>query len=338
MWILRCVRNCIIFVMSYISFFQFLFKINTIDQLINVQILAFVDERYNGAIISGVLLSTWCVCDYVLRHHESSNQEKAGKAFHQIQHQFRNIVFDLRKENSENAKTKKIPSYETYYSQMRSKAELICNEISLFFDSNFNKNFNVCIKMIDVASSRATKSISEMKVITLCRSGCDKIEREKCDATEEIYVAKNSDFQSILEKDGLKGSSNVFAVNNLWLYCLLQKIQRNPYKTSSKDFLKKYNSTIVVPIRINSKKLPSDSDFSNANEYQVFGFLCIDYKHRISKRLMKNMLEYEKAFGDLLYIFFNEVLVGDNMIRKATTPDGRTFRRMYSNISLITLM
>lgn len=318
MWFLRLIRNIIIFLMSYISFFQFLFKINTLDQLIDGQIFAFVDKKYNGAIISGILVGLWCICGWILHHYEASNQEKAGKAFHQIQHQFRNIVFDLKKENCENEKFKKIPSYTTYYSQIQTKAELICNEISSFFDSNFNKNFNVCIKMIDVSSSRTTKSISQMKIITLCRSGCDKIEREKCDATEEIYVSQNSDFESILEKDGIKGSNNVFAVNNLRLYCLLQKIQRNPYKTSSTNFLKKYNSTIVVPIRINSKKLPCDSDFSNSNEYQVFGFLCIDYKRRISKRLMKNMLEYEKAFGDLLYIFFNEVLVGDNMIRKAS--------------------
>lgn len=302
--------------MSYISFFQFVFKIETIDQLIQKQIFVFVDEKYNGAIISGVLLITWALCGYVIKRHEITSQEKAGKAFHQIQHQFRDIVFDLKKENTENKKYKKIPTYTTYYSQIKSKAELLCNEISSFFDSNFNKSFNICIKMIDVSSSRSTKSISQMKIITLCRSGCDKIERAKCDATEEIYVEDNSDFESILKKDGIKGSNNVFAVNNLKLYCILQKILGTPYRTSSKDFLKKYNSAIVVPIRINSKKLPCDSEFSSSNKYQVFGFLCIDYKHRIPKRLMKNMIEYEKAFGDLLYIFFNEVLVGDNMIRK----------------------
>ena len=336
MWFVRCIRNAMIFLMSYISFFQFLFKVNTIDQLIKVPLLSFVDKKYNGVIISGILFVIWCLCSLFIHHYDINSQEKAGKAFHQIQHQFRNIVFDLRKENDDNKRLNKMPSYTTYYSQICSKAELICNEISSFFDSNFNKNFNVCIKMIDVSTSRSTKSISQMKIITLCRSGCDKIEREKCDATEEIYVSQNSDFESILEKDGVKGSSNVFAVNNLRIYCLLKKIQGNPYKTSSVDFLKKYNSTIVVPIRINSQKLPHDSDFCNSNQYQVFGFLCIDYKHRISKRLLRNMLEYEKAFGDLLYIFFNEVLEGDNMIRKASTAQKHSYKKIFNNVVIRT--
>jgi len=315
--VLRLVRTAIICLMSYISFFQFVFDIKTIDQIISGKILWFIDKKYNGVIISGILFTIWVLCTIFIHYQENSNQEKSGKAFHQMQHLFRNIVFDLKKENDDNKKLGKTPSYDTYYSQIRSKAQLICDEISSFFDSNFNKYFNICIKMIDVSSSRTTSSISEMKIITLCRSGRDKIERGKYDATEEIYVRENSDFESILEKDGIKGSNNVFAVNNLLLYSFLHRIQKNPYKTSSVSFWKKYNSTIVVPIRIDSKRLPYDSDFSNANQYQVFGFLCIDYKHRISKKIMFNMLEYEKAFGDLLYIFFNEVLVGDDIIRKS---------------------
>ncbi len=316
MGIIRLVRNVIIFLMSYISFFQFLFNVDTVDELIKGRILWFVDKKYNGIIISGVLIAIWCICSIIIYFQDNSNQEKSGKAFHEMQHQLRNVLFDLRKENSEIEKQGMNISYTIYYSQICLKAQLICDEVSSFFDSNFGKKFNICIKMIDVSSSRTTSSISQMRITTLCRSGCDKIERSKFDTTEKIFVHQNSDFESILDKDGAKGSNTVFTANNLRLYCFLHRILGTPYKTSSTNFLKKYNSTIVVPIRINAKKLPTNSDFSHMNQYQVFGFLCIDYKHRISKRLMMNILEYSKAFGDLLYIFFNEVLVGDNIIRR----------------------
>lgn len=43
---------------------------------------------------------------------------------------------------------------------------------------------------------------------------------------------------SIIERDGIKGSSNVFAINNLPLYYFVKKVKKT-YKTSSKEFLNK---------------------------------------------------------------------------------------------------
>ena len=223
---------------------------------------------------------------------------------------------ELKKQNDEYSGRKALPKHSVYYGQIRDKAQILCEEIVSFLYACFGKDFNVCIKMLDVSIARSTNSIQDMKIITLCRAGVDKIERSRYDATENILVSENSDFESILEKDGENGSNSVFASNNLVLYFHLRKILGKPYKTSSKDFLKKYHSTIVVPIRIASNKLSDATNLSQINQYQVFGFLCIDYKRRLSKNLMRNVLEYQKGFGDLLYIFFNEVLVGDTLISK----------------------
>lgn len=317
MKLLYFIRGALVFVMSYISFFQFLFGVSSIDELINDNLIYGIDKKYNSAIIGIVVLLLWIVCNIIIKIHEKKEQDNAGNSFHQIQHQFRDMVFELKKENDEYQRNGNVPSYEVYYNNVRTKARVICEEIEKFLKAYSGKNFNVCIKMIDVSSSRTTSSIKEMKIITLCRAGIDRIERSQSDASENISVADNSDFESILEKDGEKGSCNVFATNNLMLYYLLRKALRNPYKTSSKDFLKKYHSAMVVPIRIAANKLPRNTVISDMNHYQVFGFLCIDYKKRISKGLMRKVLEYEKAFGDLMYIFFNEVLVGDTIISKA---------------------
>lgn len=313
MGILKAIRAILIFIMSYISFFQFLFGFTTIDSLIKVTLL---DGFNNSAVICAGVMLLWIVCNFCIHNIEMKEQAVAGAAFHQIQHQFRDIVFQLKKQNDVYLKQKTVPQHSIYYEQIRDKAQILCEEIVNFLYAGFGKNFNVCIKMLDVSTSTDTNSIQDMKIITLCRAGVDKIERSKYDATENILVSENSDFESILEKDGVKGSNNVFASNNLVLYYYLRKILRNPYKTSSTDFMKKYHSAIVVPIRIASNKLSSNFELSETNKYQVFGFLCVDYKRRISKGLMKNVLEYQKGFGDLLYIFFNEVLVGDRIISK----------------------
>lgn len=313
--IVRITRNIIIFIMSYISFFQFLFGFATLDELIKFNLISVVDKKYNSVILSGFLFVIWIGCSIFLYKKTTSKQEKTGEAFHDFQHNFRNVVYELKKENQKN-KINHI-DHDTYYTNIRSKAENICNEISMFFDNCFGKKFNICIKMIDVSSSRVTDSLEQVKIITLCRSGINRVERGQFDATEQIFVLENTDFTSILKKNGDEGSNNVFATNNLVLYCLLRKIMGKPYKTSSSDYLKKYHSTIVVPIRIDEKRLPADMSTSRVlNQYQVFGFLCIDYRYRISKRLMKNILEYQKAFGDLLYLFFGEVLYGDTIINK----------------------
>ena len=312
MGILKFIKNILIFIMSYISFFQFLFGFTTVDSLITVTL---IEGFSNSTVIGAGVMLLWFVCSFYIDYKEKKEEEIAGAVFHQMQHQFRDIVFELRKQNDEYSKCKDVPQHTIYYSQIRDKAEILCEEIVKFMYACFGKNFNVCIKMIDVSStSRVTCSIRKLKIITLCRAGVDKVERSRYDATENILVSENSDFESILEKDGAKGSNNVFAVNNLVLYYYLRKLLGKEYKTSSKDFLKNYHSTIVVPIGIASNKLSTDFAFAPTNRYQVFGFLCIDYKRRISKRLMRNVLEYQKAFGDLLYIFFNEVLVGDTII------------------------
>lgn len=313
MGILKCIKNILIFIMSYISFFQFLFGFTTIDTLIKITLVKGID---NSVVIGAGVMFLWFVCSCIIYYVEKKEQAIAGAVFHQIQHQFRDIVFQLKKQNDVYSKQKTVSQHSIYYEQIRDKAQILCEEIVNFLHACFGKNFNVCIKMLDVSTSTSTNSIQDMKIITLCRAGIDKIERSKYDATENILVSENSDFESILEKDGVKGSNNVFASNNLVLYSYLRKFLRNPYKTSSIDFKKKYHSAIVVPIRIASNKLSSNSELSETNQYQVFGFLCIDYKSRISRGLMKNVLEYQKGFGDLLYIFFNEVLVGDRTISK----------------------
>ena len=172
----------------------------------------------------------------------------------------------------------------------------------------FNIEVCVCIKIFNNTSSKRTKSIEQMRTITLCRSNNTPIDRTNNE--RPVKVIENSDFELILEED-----RGYFSSHNLELYeKACKKIKNITYKNSS-DYT--YKSTIVVPIRVQSDLI---SKIKNANTivnktHNVYGFLCLDSDKPFNKWKMKNYYDdLIKSLGDFLYIMFYEInAIEDNI-------------------------
>lgn len=192
----------------------------------------------------------------------------------------------------------------SYYIAIRTCAENMCDKIADLMAYNFNKAFSVCIKLIDIPSSRVTESADQVYLTTFCRGGKDKDSRSEWDA-KKVPLKENSDFLSIFN-----GASH-FSTGNLQAYALMQKLplgDRSSYSNTSQNYTKKYLSTIVVPIRLRNHYVTNYYSVEDPHGNQLLGFLCIDCKHRCSPFVIKKMLPYMQAFADNLYLFFDEIL------------------------------
>lgn len=191
-----------------------------------------------------------------------------------------------------------------YYLEIRTCAEALCDKIAELMTFNFDKEFSVCIKLIDISSSRITRSQEQVYLTTFCRGGKDKASRSDQDA-KKVPLRENSDFLSIFN------GAPYFCTGNLQAYELMQKFpfgDKGVYANTSQNYVKKYLSTIVVPIRLRSHLVTNYYCAKDKNENQLLGFLCIDCKHRCSPFTIKKMLPYMQAFADDLYLFFDEIL------------------------------
>ena len=198
-----------------------------------------------------------------------------------------------------------IEKQSEYSSYIKKFSIEFCTTISDYLTAKYGKDFRICIKMIDIPSSTTTTSINEMKVYTLARRNEDLDKEQPND--EPVRVEKDTSYMKILT-EGYKS----FACTNLIFYSLFCKlIKRNPYLPPLKTFIKRYKSTVVVPIRIESDCLPDSHRFGTTKFscFQVFGFLCLDYKHIMSKKLAKELSLDLRGFADGLYMFFDEVLI-----------------------------
>ena len=191
-----------------------------------------------------------------------------------------------------------------YFDAIRKCAVDMCDRIADLLKFNFNKEFSVCIKLIDVPGSRVTRSADQVYLHTFCRGGKDKISRSETDA-EKVPLSGNSDFLSIFE------GAPYFSSGNLRAYALIKRLQfwdNHLYQNSSRNYIKNYLSTIVVPIKLNNRYVSNSYYTMDHHKNQLFGFLCIDCKSRCPPHVVKKIVPYMQAFADSMYIFFDEIL------------------------------
>lgn len=215
----------------------------------------------------------------------------------------------------------------SYYIAIRACAENMCDKIANLMAFNFNKGFSVCIKLIDISSSRITRSADEVYLTTFCRGGKDKDSRSEWDA-KKVPLKENSDFLNIFN------GAPYFSTGNLQAYALMQRFpfgDRGSYSNSSQNYTKKYLSTIVVPIRLRNRYVTNYYSAEDPHGNQLLGFLCIDCKHRCSPFTIKKMLPYMQSFADNLYLFFDEILRIETKHRSSIT--GQSSKAVSANIN-----
>lgn len=284
-----------------ITLLSFFFRIDGINDLIKDTFLeTLLNYKYlNNIIIAvlGVSFILWVISFEVGKNKNVTLGEKKHEFFHEL----RNYSFSARDITND--------SQDAYNKITKQSSEKLCHIISEYFQLKYNKRFNICIKTIDITSSRTSSSINEIKVQTLARGGKDKIKRESAETAKQVFVKDDTSYYQIISNENT-GRRSDYTCTNLVIQCLLKKALRDPYLPPFRTFYKKYLSTVVVPIRIDSSVLPDDSRYVSRTErrYQVFGFICLDYKFPISKNLSKCLCQDLKAFADSLYIVYDEVI------------------------------
>lgn len=289
---------------SVFALLQFFLKINDISDLARYAVL----EKIVGLLTPHmwtiiITLSAVFIISYLLSHflayhlpvttggHLKEFEAEKLKSFYTIR-------CTPKRERSMDSRV------SSYYITIRTCAENLCDKIADLMEYNFNKEFSVCIKLIDISSSRVTRSPDQVNLTTFWRGGKDKDSRSELDA-KKVPLRENSDFLNIFN-----GAPH-FSTGNLQAYALMQKLpfgDRSSYSNTSQNYTKKYLSTIVVPIRLRNHYVTNYYSLEDSHGNQLLGFLCIDSKHRCSPFTIKKMLPYMQAFADNLYLFFDEIL------------------------------
>ena len=331
--IFKFVLNLITLIAGLIPIVAFMLKIDTWDDFVTV-----MHDNYNITLSSGILpqwfsdkviyiilifaifiLILICLMYVWKEHNKRLKQIRIGESLHDFYHQARNSVFIIRKYNEQHS----FYDIDGYYGAIKKECKELCKLINQFFQEKYNKNFAVCIKMIDILSSRNSKSTKEMSVITLCRDGYKHIKRGENDNSSNLIPVKgNTDYEIILSNYKNNKKATTFTSNNLLMLKILGTFDhKKAYNNTTKDFLKRYKSTSVVPIRIEKNIIPPSATkhMNIVDSYQTVAFLCVDYKKPISNALAKEITEYLKGFGDILYNVFHEVIIGDDVVRQTST-------------------
>lgn len=328
--IIKLVFNLITLIATIIPITAFMLKIDSWDALV-----ALMHDNYNitlsldflpqwsldnvikGILVCAILIVISAFIVYFVReHNKASKQIRIGESLHNFYHQARDSAFTIRKYNAQHS----FQDIDGYYGAIKKECQELCKLINQFLQEKFNKNFAVCIKMIDIPSSRNSRSTKEMNVITLCRDGYKHVSRGTNDNNNKyIPIRGNTDYETILSNYGRNKNTTTFTSNNLLRLKILGTFDhKKAYNNTTKDFLKKYKSTSVVPIRIDKSIIPPNATkhMNIVDSYQTVAFLCVDYRRPILNTTAKEITEYLKGFGDILYNVFHEVIIGDDIVRQ----------------------
>ncbi|MEE0943910.1 MAG: hypothetical protein UIM24_00460 [Clostridia bacterium] len=307
---------------TIITFLQFFLGTSTYKELKETYNLQPISDNIKkvSLIIAFLLIFAYNISEY---NRKSKGAKISAEKIHLFQHELRNQIFAMRDLNSKSPTMDHI----TFYRHIKDKCYILCEFIHEYLFNKFNKDFSICIKMIDDASSDGQMNLDKINVFTLCRAGAEHKKRENNEKENhlndvgmsgQIYVPVkgNSDFYSILsnQKEHIKTTS--FACSNLKMIKLLSKFSKSfKYENTTPEFWKYYKSAIVVPIRIEKSFLSTANPKTKNGTYQTMGFLCVDYKKPISKAEKEEIVGYMKSFGDSLYDFFYEISIMDRAIQ-----------------------
>lgn len=184
-----------------------------------------------------------------------------------------------------------------------------CSSLNNYFDYYLGNKNSVCIKRIKTETI-LDEDVHEWDIVTFGRSLSTKRHRGSKDY-KSCKVKENTDFELILT-----GDEDYFASPNLNITVQKYKDNNLVFRNSRKNFLDHYQSTIVVPIRINMEKIASSlkQQMNYSDEQHVFhvlGFLCIDSMQTYDENSVPfaSAVEQAIAFADALYPLLEAYLV-----------------------------
>lgn len=255
-------------------------------------------------------------------------------------------------------------SFKEYYRTVDYQSRIVLSDIATFFSERCDgKNIEACVKMVEPHSLRTmlqTGDLNDCQVFTLVRGGTysdERREKEIARLKEEYFQQENlehpfrpesigliSDFYTMFKANQSietcdSPSAKGFACHDMLRYTT--RIDRfnaggksifqtyRPYRTTSGEWWKKYNSTVCIPIRIRIadlhpglKKCVKDSGWTG--RYLIVAFLCVDHDKHLPKRLVKDLEKYTIRFAEIIQKYFHEVAeIGLTVSKPEGLPSAR---------------
>ena len=176
----------------------------------------------------------------------------------------------------------------------------IMDELSEVLSAISNCKIRSCIKLIDFTRNNESNS-DKMNIITFARSGKNARDLAESEHKKKIKVSDNTDFEFIFK------ITEVYEENRIHYFYernLTKFSKKNEYKNSDNNWKRKYNTTIVMPIRYLKE--------SNENKatYDIIGFLCVDSKKAgaFEKNNLYFTIEFLKGISDIMYSYLNSCI------------------------------
>ena len=184
----------------------------------------------------------------------------------------------------------------------------ICNDTQSVIASLLDDDkVSVSIKKI-ITDEFVDTNYLEWQVETIAR--CSKSDPKRDRDSSPKYISENSYLEIIVSPDYV---DTVFVSQNLInITTDFIKFYNKQYTNSTKNYLKYYKSTIVVPIRIEASKIGAElaGTLPNNLQYYVIGFLCIDsLKTYDDSQLFYAAEEFSKTIADSIYKLFEKNII-----------------------------
>lgn len=178
------------------------------------------------------------------------------------------------------------------------------NELAALFEEITEKRVHACIKILTGTENKIF-DYADIEVTTFARSSNSGSTRSDRDAKTDIkhLIKQNTDFDQIV------GDNRSNLQSYMWIPDIPKLAKElsesgSEYKNTNTDWMKHYRSTIIVPIRMELKKVCAQNE---GHTYHIIGFLCVD-SMSTKAFLKKQVAFYVKLLGgyaDHIYMVFN---------------------------------
>lgn len=205
-----------------------------------------------------------------------SERNIISKMYYQLLHDYRNVINDMeysykRCELTDTELTVMVTSF----------LENALDYLTTTLKEMTGYEISGCVKAI-IGGNSGRISYEDAKVKTFVRSNNTNPARKSLDqqGEEGVWLRDNTDFLEIVAEDR-NNNISAFYQPNLKKYAERLKIDGKVYKNSNPHWDEYYIGTVVVPIRIASKRLfylgnGKRRRKKNKYIYYTLGFLCVD--------------------------------------------------------------
>ena len=218
-----------------------------------------------------------------------------SECFHDLMHSIRNMI----EEDDTIQLTKPYNSHYEYRRHITDQSIKLMTKLSQHLTSAFSINIRACIKLFNFIHPDE----QELKVITFARNDIELNEMLE-EQYHVILVNENTDFDYIFQHDQANSSEHpsFFFQKDLAKFAKDEIRQGRKYNNSTRDWKKKYRTTIVMPIRYLYTPANGDQPF-----YDLLGYLCVDSKNTkaFASGYTTFIIELLKGLADILYHYYD---------------------------------